>query len=701
MLAILCMAPCGMASQPMSPTPDDQHLKNQEVKTDLTDVTFKSNTGSNSMLLFSLQAAESSVDARDKMGVPQLREKFLNTAIDVAKKAAAFPTQPERVASRLLSREINLAPSFGRAELSFLGSGRVGGGGTLDGTWNYLIGPAYSSPDFLAKEQLCLLFPDGKPVELRFNMRRMIGSGILFGRTEVNKLVVELYEFAPWDGVDVIRLVHLHNSGTETISDLRLGATVQPRGTAAIEEGVLAIRSATNAHCFGGSEPNWAPRVARVAWSGNGGDAQPGYLVRSGVLSLPAGAGETRALVHRVEWAADAKPLPPLAQGKPDLEKAIVEWKTWLNAGDKSILTNPRLGMLLESQLVFIRMEQSYDGGLIAGVRRYSYSYPRDMHGAARGFLATGHLREVELELRWMDRKYRRFKTIVNSSEMGTDIVDFYAGHKGSELPAYYLLMARGYLAAGGRGEVIDEMRDSLQHAADIQISTSRKDGWRFKYNGDETERYVPTKDGAPYDFSTPEWKNTSWCMPSQVLAMASVDFFVRELVPRWKLDAAPYREAVEEWKKSFAPTFLPEGRTVPVWTIFNDGTIPAQPVPNYLCFPAWVQAPFPEAQRAAWTWQAASYLREDGWLAVMPGRVEGTCGHSLAILLSAMIKSGADRAVTEHLVNLILAGGMLQHYGLVNEFYGPKGTPNPHNLRPFETGPLLEALVQSTKVKR
>ena len=31
------------------------------------------------------------------------------------------------------------------------------------------------------------------------------------------------------------------------------------------------------------------------------------------------------------------------------------------------------------------------------------------------------------------------------------------------------------------------------------------------------------------------------------------------------------------------------------------------------------------------------------------------------------------------------------------NEFYGPNNTPNPHNLRPFETGPLLDALLEGT----
>ena len=70
-------------------------------------------------------------------------EKFLNTATEVAQKGRSLPAKPENVHSHLLGRELKLAPSFGRTEESFIGSGRVGGGGTLEGTWDHLIGPAY------------------------------------------------------------------------------------------------------------------------------------------------------------------------------------------------------------------------------------------------------------------------------------------------------------------------------------------------------------------------------------------------------------------------------------------------------------------------------------------------------------------------------------------------------------------------------
>jgi hypothetical protein len=117
--------------------------------------------------------------------------------------------------------------------------------------------------------------------------------------------------------------------------------------------------------------------------------------------------------------------------------------------------------------------------------------------------------------------------------------------------------------------------------------------------------------------------------MPSQVLAMASVEFFARRLAPEWKIDPAPYLHAVEEWRKSFASIFLPAGRTTPAWTVFEDDTLPTYPLPDYLCFPAWVDAPMERKEVASWVQEAARYLNDKGVLPVSPNVVEGTCGHS------------------------------------------------------------------------
>lgn len=264
-------------------------------------------------------------------------------------------------------------------------------------------------------------------------------------------------------------------------------------------------------------------------------------------------------------------------------------------------------------------------------------------------------------------------------------------------MPAYYILLAARYLNCGGARETVDACRQGLTRAADEQIEVSRGEGWRFHYNGDETERYVPMVDGANYMFNKSDWdpKRAVWSMPSHVLAMASLDAFARHLCPLWNLDPAPYRAAVEAWRASFAPTFQPDGRPVPAWTVFPDGNLPAYPVPNYLLFPAWVDAPFPAATLREWTAAATAHLDERrGFAPVCPGVVEGTCGHNLALLLYALCRTAAPAERIAAVERLARGNGQLQWFGLVNEFYGPDGTPNQHNLRPFETGPLAEALL-------
>jgi hypothetical protein len=624
------------------------------------------------------------------------RARFLGIAAPVAAKGASLPAKADTVFSHLLGRDLRLAPSFGSGELSFFGSGRVGAGGSVDGEWNHLIGPVYSSPDFIASERLALQIGTANSIPLLFSMRRIAGSGVLFARAEISDLVIELYEFAPWDGIDAIRLVHVHNPGSTPVSGVRLNALVRAHGTAAIEGNQLVIRIPASTRCFGGETPNWAPRTAYLAWSGTGSDVEPGFALRCGSVTLPALGGVTRALVHRVNWATEAKPLPEIDLGKAALETALAEWNAWFARGDADLPAHPRLGLLFESQLAFIRMQQSYDGGLIAGIRRYAYSYLRDMHGAARGFLAAGHTDEVRREMEWIDEKFRTFKNFVNASEMGASIKQHLSGHPGTELPAYYLLMARGYLARKGDPAAIDRLREGLQFAADIQIQTSRADGWRFRFNGDETEYWMPSKENQANDGAHHGFEGACWSMPSHALAMVSVDYFARELAPRWKIDPTTYHAAVAEWSKSFAATFQPDQRSTPYWTVQANGQPTANPVlVNYLCFPGWVQAPFAPEECSHWAWAAAWFLRQDGLLPMIPGRVESTTGHSLALLLSAMQNTGTDREVADYLVNVILGSGMIKHYGLVTEYCSPKGIPTANNLRPFESGPLLDALAQ------
>ena len=602
--------------------------------------------------------------------------------------------------SLLLQRRLDLAPAFGESEPSFIGGGRVGAGGLPDGTWDFLIGPTYSSPNFLIEERLFVGWHGKRNRAVTPAMYRVRGSGLLAGSQRHGDLEVELWECARWDGQTAMRAVAVTNRGARAIGKVRIQAFIRAPGKPIVTGEVLAVPLPTGTNSYGGECPSWADRTARIAWNRPAGVCQDwrdnvggAFLLTCNLGDLVPGAVAVACLEHRVDEGTELPAWIPVSDPARAIDDEISGWRKWFAAAIPAVRNNA----LVESQLAFMRMQQSYDGGLIAGVRRYAYSYIRDMHGAARGFLAAGFLDEVEREIRWIDRKVRRFGTVVNASEMGADVRDFVGGHKGTELPAYYLLMASGYQGRGGSPAVIDACRDSLVLAADQQIEVSRADDWRFRYNGDETERYVPVVDGANYAFGKADWdgKRTLWSMPSHVLAMTSLTAFARELAPGWGLDASPYLDAVERLRASFAPTFQPGGRREPAWTVFSDGSLPGYPVPNYLLFPAWVGAPFPASDIKAWVDAAARHFDpERGAVPVCPGAVGGTCGHGIALLLYGLKKTGADPAQITAVEHCVSTNGQLGWFGLVSEFYGPEGTPNQHNLRPFETGPLIESLL-------
>lgn len=609
--------------------------------------------------------------------------------------------------SHLLSRRVELAPAFGEPEPSFIGGGRVGGGSQPDGNFDFLIGPTYSSPNFLHEERLAVGWLGGRNRAIAPTMQRVRGSGLLVGSQRVGgfhpmdaDLEIELWDCAPWDDQTLIRVLVLANRGPTVIRQVQIQASVRSPAAPTTTGQVLNLTLPAGSKSYGGECPSWAERTARLTWNrptivsddyrDNVGRTP---LLTCGLGDLAPGSQTVVALIHRLDEGDILPALPDLADPAALITRELASWQDWFAQGKPAV----RADALIESQLAFIRMQQSFDGGLIAGVRRYAYSYIRDMHGAARGFLAAGFLDEVARELAWVDRKITRFGTVINASEMGADVRDFVGGHKGTELPAYVILMAVGYLRHGGAAAKVEACRDSLILAAREQIEAARADSWRFHYNGDETERYVPVVDGANYLFHKPDWdpKRAEWSMPSHVLAMASLTAFASDLAPLLQLDPAPYLEAVEHLRTSFRTTFQPDGLPVPLWTVFNDGTRPDYPVPNYLLFPAWVAAPFADSEIRRWVEAAAGHLDpERGHIPVCPGPVAGTCGHGLALLLYGLKKIQAPAAQIADLERLIRTGGQLQWFGLVNEFYGPNGTPNQHNLRPFETGPLIEALL-------
>jgi hypothetical protein len=624
--------------------------------------------------------------------------------------AATSASGQEVIRSGVLQRDISLVQSWGRAEPSFIGGGRCGGGGTPEGVWNFLIGPEYSSPDFIKQENL-FLEQDGKPIQLPVASHRLQGSGILVGQAVRAGLTLELYEFAPWDTHEVVRLIGIRNDSRRPVQ-IEAVAEIIPEGKAEVAGDLLAITQPVGTPSFGGGANNWAERLCRIGFNQpqkaepmSRGEAKSAFRLRSRSVAIKPGESATIALIHSIHFTDQAPPAFGPFTAVESLRSELAAWRQWVAAGKYPPATEPRVQLLAESILVGMRMQQNHDGGVIAGVRKYSAAYMRDMHGAAKGFLAAGHFPEVAAMIRWHHQKFKSFGTIVDASEMGTSGSSIAAGNHTAELPAYFVLLVRAYVRAGGEPALLDEVRDAIEWCANVQITEGRKNGWHLGFNGDETERYVPTVDGKTYsdDYGSdsygggPGWPKLKWSFPSQVLAITSLDF-AAECATRWGQSPDSCLAARDAFTGELLATFVDPTTGSAAWCTYEDGSRPKFPLTNYLLFPAWLAAPVEPRLVVKWVDDAAQCLKPSGILPVAPGGVEGFCGHTLALLLAGLKQTdhhGGNVGRIARVQKAVFESTLLGHFGLVNEFYGPAGTPNPHNLRPFESGILLEALLR------
>ncbi len=109
---------------------------------------------------------------------------------------------------------------------------------------------------------------------------------------------------------------------------------------------------------------------------------------------------------------------------------------------------------------------------------------------------------------------------------------------------------------------------------------------------------------------------------------------------------------------------------------------------------PAWFGITLKDNIQKATVEKALSSVNSrTGFLANAPGNVEGFCGHTLAYLLYDLIQF--NMAQKDTIFNTLINSTIIQRYGMVNEYYGPNGVPNPHNLRVFESGIVMDAIVK------
>ena len=82
-----------------------------------------------------------------------------------------------------------------REEPYFIGNGILGGGGDYQGNWNFLIGPDYTSPNFL-KSEIISVTVNGLQKSLVLEMHRIRSTGIFYDRIEAGEATLHVFEYA-------------------------------------------------------------------------------------------------------------------------------------------------------------------------------------------------------------------------------------------------------------------------------------------------------------------------------------------------------------------------------------------------------------------------------------------------------------------------------------------------------------------------
>ena len=385
---------------------------------------------------------------------------------------------------------------------------------------------------------------------------------------------------------------------------------------------------------------------------------------------------------------------------KDSFDKTLAGWKEWLDKGVKFGSADARVKDILESMLVGIRMQQNRCGGFIAGTRKYAFSYIRDSYGACKGLLAAGHTEEVKRYLELTAHKFRVFRKIPNSVQMGADKFSHGDGNQYAESPAYVVLLARDYYRATKDTAILNSIDDLLRYAVDIQVEYARTNNWLLPFNGDETEQYCVKEDGKEYGGfpALTGFNRNQWSMTSVAACIASLDFY-SEYLHLKKSDGSTndYPEAMNRMKEALIKYFYRGDLGGFQWALKNDGSLFPYNVTNFVLMPLWLGVPLTDDAGKTTVTKVLSFLNtKTGFVANAPGEVEGFCGHTLAYLLYDLTQLNMPEKNSVY--NTLINSCVIQRYGMVNEYYGPNGVPNPHNLRVFESGIVIDAITNYLK---
>ncbi len=603
-------------------------------------------------------------------------------------------------------------PYLGPKEDYFVGSGVSGAMGGADGIWHALIGPNYTSPNFLKREWLSILI-DGKRIDLRPEMHRARKTGIFYGKVDTMRISIYVIDFTndnmPW----VTRCISVTNHSA-TAHRLHVVATLEPGSCLAsvADREAVSLYADTTQWTFDSvnkESKNWADRFSLITFNRACQVAQHGdrFELLTDEISLPGHRAAHAALYHYQHYREPGKQLGDYIRLirsrniETDLNHSINDWKRWIDKGnmyDEQVQVQ-KARDIIEGDLLIIKMLQDSSGGIIAGLGEYPHSYVRDSHGACRLFALTGHNGELRKVIQTICDKTDYWQHIPNAWQMGANTWHLYKfNNPNAETPAYFIYLIKYYLENTLDTAYVERIFPFMQKAIDVQLNDMASNNWRLDFNGDETERYTVRKDGDLYGMLS-DWSDNAdcrnWSYSSCILALGSTRFFAdycnatgrKELADVSLRKAARIESAIEQ-------TFWRDDMGIHDWSRKRDGSWPRYRIPNYTLLPAWMGIHLQENRQYADVLAMKKFInRENGTLPTAPGDVEGFSGHNLAYMLFTLKKIGDSGA--DSVFNTLMNAPIISSWGTVSEFYGPHAVPNGHLLNPFSSGILGEALLR------
>lgn len=604
-----------------------------------------------------------------------------------------------------------LIPYLGLEEKYFFGGGRAGVGtfGT-DGVWTFLIGPCYTSPNFIKREEISIKV-DGKDHKFDMKMKRARRTGSFVGEQHIDGLHIRAVDFTGFDKHWVAKTIYIKNCSQDRSCNINLKALIEPVGTNVhiLNGEYVSIVQDTTTQLFSWTYNetvpyNWEDRIANIGFNVPASGVKISddmYQVETVCHQLDAGKEYIvtfyNFLYFKSSYAQECLKDFLTTDAVKEYACSIDAWDQWLKKGIQYNIPNTRIKDVIEGMLVVLKSCQSYDGGFMACPHCYSFSYFRDSHGALRGLAAAGHTDELRDFIQWAHNKYKSFGHIPNAGEMGgnSSVLNLHLSEENlaSESTAYFVFLVKYYYEKTGNLNFIKSVEESWKHAVDVQLHYAEKNNWNLKFNGDETEQYVPAVDGNMYG-PLPDWNRSSFGMSSVVMAIASTQFMIRYLDDAGRPEEKILYEAkLTKLKYSVDEKYWLEDKQIHDWTILPDGSRSTYTVTNFNLMPLWMGAKLNQGREVPNVLNMLQYINpETGFLPIAPGGNEGFTGHTMAYLLYDLAKLNHEKM--HEVFQTLMSSTIIGAWGSVSEFYGPHGVENSHSMNIFSTGINLCAIL-------